>query len=70
MRKKFLLMQKNWGITPYMWSIASVLPFYFIFQSSSTIEIVVGIVLTIFFFISYGFLLFQKNGPFIYGQVY
>ena len=63
MRKKFLLLQKNWGISPYMWSIASILPFYFIFQSSSMVEIIVGIVLTIIFFISYRFSFISKKWP-------
>jgi two-component system, NarL family, sensor histidine kinase DesK len=48
---KFIKIQKSSGISPYIWSIISILPFYFIFQSSSTIEIIVGITLTILFFI-------------------
>ncbi|MGR3764442.1 sensor histidine kinase [Rossellomorea sp. NS-SX7] len=47
----FIKLQKSSGISPYIWSIISILPFYFIFQSSSTIEIIVGITLTILFFI-------------------
>jgi two-component system, NarL family, sensor histidine kinase DesK len=48
---KYIKIQKSSGISPYIWSIISILPFYFIFQSSSTIEIIVGITLTILFFI-------------------
>ncbi|WP_254871091.1 sensor histidine kinase [Bacillus sp. Marseille-Q1617] len=48
---KIIRIQKSSGISPYIWSIISILPFYFIFQSSSTIEIIVGITLTILFFI-------------------
>ncbi|MEG9297748.1 sensor histidine kinase [Mangrovibacillus sp. Mu-81] len=51
MPNKFIKIQKSSGISPYIWSIISILPFYFIFQSSSTIEIIVGITLTILFFI-------------------
>jgi two-component system, NarL family, sensor histidine kinase DesK len=48
---KLIKIQKSSGISPYIWSIISILPFYFIFQSSSTIEIIVGITLTVLFFI-------------------
>lgn len=57
-KKRLIPFQKFNGISPYIWAFLSILPFYFIFQSSSTIEIVVGIILTILFFITfrYGFI--------------
>ncbi|MFC0271467.1 sensor histidine kinase [Metabacillus herbersteinensis] len=51
------------GISPYIWAVLSILPFYFIFQSSSTIEIVVGIVLTVLFFITFRFAFTSKGWP-------
>jgi two-component system, NarL family, sensor histidine kinase DesK len=54
---------KSSGISPYIWSVFSILPFYFIFQSPSTLEIVIGIVLTIIFFISYRLAFLSKKWP-------
>ncbi|OMP67012.1 sensor histidine kinase [Domibacillus epiphyticus] len=61
MKKRWTMFQKSSGLSPYVWIILSFLPFYFIFQSSSTKEIVVGITLTILFFISYRFAFLSKN---------
>ncbi|MDM5199835.1 sensor histidine kinase [Fictibacillus enclensis] len=66
MKKIYQLFQRNTGISPYVWSVFSILPFYFIFQSSSTKAIVAGIILTIFFFISYRFAFISKGWP-VYG---
>ncbi|MGG7618362.1 sensor histidine kinase [Bacillus coreaensis] len=55
--------KRNWGISPYIWSVISILPFYFIFQSSSTPEIVVGIILTVIFFITLRFAFLSKRWP-------
>jgi two-component system, NarL family, sensor histidine kinase DesK len=64
MFKKYFTFLKSSGISPYIWSVFSILPFYFIFQSSSsTIETVVGIILTIIFFISYRFAFISKKWP-------
>ncbi|KKB36739.1 sensor histidine kinase [Bacillus thermotolerans] len=50
-------------MSPYIWSILSLLPFYFIFQSSSTIEIFVGIGLTVLFFIALRLAFMSKKWP-------
>ncbi|OES43855.1 sensor histidine kinase [Domibacillus iocasae] len=63
MKKRFASLQRSSGLSPYIWSILSFLPFYFIFQSSSTIEIVVGITLTILFFISFRFAFLSSKWP-------
>ncbi|MFZ7944229.1 MULTISPECIES: sensor histidine kinase [Bacillaceae] len=63
MIKKYMTFQKNNGIAPYIWTILCILPFYFIFQSSSTIEIVVGVLLTIVFFILYRIAFISKGWP-------
>ncbi|PLT34078.1 sensor histidine kinase [Bacillus sp. V5-8f] len=53
MLKRYMLSLKSTGISPYIWTILCILPFYFIFQSPSTLKIVIGIFLTILFFIFY-----------------
>ncbi|PLR69048.1 MULTISPECIES: sensor histidine kinase [Bacillaceae] len=53
----------NNGISPYIWAVLSILPFYFIFQSSSTAEIIVGISLTILFFIIFRLAFISKGWP-------
>lgn len=63
MIKKYLTFQKNNGIAPYIWTVLGILPFYFIFQSPSTIEIVVGILLTLLFFILYRIAFISKGWP-------
>ncbi|MGX6444721.1 sensor histidine kinase [Neobacillus sp. K501] len=61
MIKRYLTFQKNSGISPYIWTILSILPFYFIFQQSSPIKIVVGIILTVLFFIFYRIAFISKG---------
>ncbi len=63
MKKGYSIFQKNWGTSPYMWSVFSILPFYFVFQSSGTVAKVIGITLTIVFFISYRFAFISKKWP-------
>lgn len=63
MKKRLAALQRSSGLSPYIWSILSFLPFYFIFQSSSTIEIVVGISLTVLFFISFRFAFLSSKWP-------
>jgi two-component system, NarL family, sensor histidine kinase DesK len=65
MIKKYLTFQNNNGIAPYIWTVLCVLPFYFIFQSPSTIQVVVGIFLTFIFFILYR-IAFLSRGWLVY----
>ena len=58
-----MILEKFSGISPYIWSSFSILPFYFIFQSSSTKEIIAGIVLTIIFFFAYRLAFISKKWP-------
>ncbi|WP_416827014.1 sensor histidine kinase [Ectobacillus polymachus] len=53
MLKKYWILLKSTGISPYIWTVLTILPFYFIIQSSSTFKIVFGIVLTILFLLIY-----------------
>ena len=50
MIKRIQLFQSSTGVSPYMWALFAILPFYFIFQWSSTIEIVTGIIIIHFLF--------------------
>lgn len=61
MFKGYIAFLRNNGISPYIWAILCILPFYFIFQLSSTIEIVIGIFLTICFFIIYRIAFISKG---------
>jgi two-component system sensor histidine kinase DesK len=63
MIKKYFTFQNHNGIAPYIWTVLCVLPFYFIFQSPSTIQVVVGILLTLIFFILYRIALLSKGWP-------
>lgn len=63
MFKKYLTALKSSGISPYIWSVFSILPFYFIFRSTSKITIAVGIILTILFFISLRFAFISRKWP-------
>jgi two-component system, NarL family, sensor histidine kinase DesK len=54
MLKQYWNLLKTTGISPYIWTILGILPFYFIFsQSASTAEIINGIILTLAFFLFY-----------------
>lgn len=61
MKKRLQLFQSSTGVSPYVWALFSILPFYFIFQWSTTMEIVAGILLSILFFISYRFAFISKG---------
>src|SRR4051794_36689399 len=63
MKKRTTVFQKSSGMSPYVWSILSFLPFYFIFQSPSTKEIIIGITLTILFYVSFRFAFLSKKWP-------
>lgn len=56
---------KNTGLSPYVWIIFCILPFYFIFKSSSKLEIVAGIGMILLFFVAYG-LSFAAKGWSVY----
>ncbi|WPF79121.1 sensor histidine kinase [Bacillus velezensis] len=61
--KKYFKFQKLNGISPYIWMIFFILPFYFIFKSSSTFVIVAGIIFTLVFFGAYRFAFVAKGWP-------
>src|SRR5690554_6141313 len=57
--------RKNTGLSPYVWVVFYILPFYFIFQDSSTPQIIVGIAMVLGFFVCY-VLSFSSKGWLIY----
>ncbi|MCH6268739.1 MULTISPECIES: sensor histidine kinase [Neobacillus] len=61
MLKSLLTFQKANGIAPYIWTVLCILPFYFIFQAPTTLQIVVGIALTLAFFIFYRIAFISKG---------
>ena len=65
MQKWHQIFHKNTGLSPYVWVVFYILPFYFIFRSSSTYQIVFGIIMIIVFFICY-VLSFVSKGWLVY----
>ncbi|QPC47293.1 sensor histidine kinase [Mangrovibacillus cuniculi] len=67
-RKKLSDIQAKTGISPYIWMILFILPFYFIFQLESPAAIVAGILLTVLFFLFYRIALRAKRwGIYVWG---
>jgi two-component system, NarL family, sensor histidine kinase DesK len=65
MYKRFFNSLKSTGISPYIWTILGILPFYFIWQLPSTVGKVVGIILILMFFLVY-WLAFVSKGWTVY----
>lgn len=65
MNKWYQIFHRNTGLSPYVWVVFCILPFYFIFRSSSTPEVVSGIIMIILFFICYR-LSFVSKGWLVY----
>ncbi|GIN71418.1 sensor histidine kinase DesK [Bacillus sp. J14TS2] len=61
--KRIMQRLKSSGISPYIWTILAILPFYFVFQSSSVVEVIVGITLIIIFFVALRFAYVSKKWP-------
>ncbi|WP_188454857.1 sensor histidine kinase [Virgibacillus oceani] len=53
MQHWFHIIPKNTGLSAYAWIIFCILPFYFVFRSSSTLGIIFGIVMILLFFTAY-----------------
>ncbi|UNK19604.1 sensor histidine kinase [Paenibacillus sp. N3/727] len=65
MQKWHQIFQRNTGLNPYVWVVFYILPFYFIFRSSSTYEVVIGIIIILVFFVCY-VLSFVSKGWLVY----
>ncbi|ASK61926.1 sensor histidine kinase [Virgibacillus phasianinus] len=68
MRNWYHIIPRNTGLSSYAWIIFCILPFYFIFHSSTTIEIIIGITMIILFFATYR-LSFLSEGWSVYLSV-
>jgi two-component system, NarL family, sensor histidine kinase DesK len=65
MFKRFFNSLKSTGISPYIWTILGILPFYFIWQMPSSTGKIAGIILTLMFFLVY-WLAFVSKGWTVY----
>jgi two-component system, NarL family, sensor histidine kinase DesK len=65
MFKNYWKLLKGTGVSPYIWAVLAILPFYFISQSPSTLFIIIGIILTLLFFLFYR-LAFTSKGWTVY----
>ena len=65
MQSWYQIFPKNPWLSLYSWVIFCILPFFFIFRSSSLPEIVIGILLLLLFFIAYRLSFNSKTG-FVY----
>lgn len=65
MQKWYQIFPKNTGLSIYIWLIFCLIPFYFLFKSSPTLDFLVGIIMVILFFVAYR-LSFVSETWFIY----
>ncbi|MCP3027247.1 sensor histidine kinase [Halobacillus sp. A5] len=65
MQNWYQIIPKNTGLSSYIWIIFCLLPFFFIFRSSSVTEIIFGFFMIILFFLSYR-LSFISNSRMVY----
>lgn len=65
MQKWYQIFHKNTGLSPYIWVVFYILPFYFIFRSSDMYHIVLGSIMIIVFFSCY-VLSFVSKGWIVY----
>ncbi|WP_249869487.1 sensor histidine kinase [Oceanobacillus saliphilus] len=68
MQQWYQIFPKNTGLTLYAWIAFCLLPFYFIFRSSTPAEVIIGILLILLFFVTYR-LAFIKEGWTVYVSV-
>lgn len=65
MQKWYHIFHKSTGLSPYVWVVFYILPFYFIFRASSTYEVGIGVVMILAFFGCY-VLSFVSKGWWVY----
>lgn len=53
MRKWYQIFPKNTGLSIYIWLIFCIMPFYFLFKSSPSLDFFTGIIMVILFFVAY-----------------
>lgn len=65
MQKWYQIFHKSTGLSPYVWVVFYILPFYFIFRSTSTYQVVIGTLMIVMFFVFY-VLSFLSKGWLVY----
>ncbi|GAB6929106.1 two-component sensor histidine kinase DesK [Paenibacillus sp. JCM 10914] len=65
MQKWYQIFHRSTGLSPYVWVVFYILPFYFIFRSTSTYQVVIGVVMIVMFFLFY-VLSFVSKGWIVY----
>lgn len=65
MQKWYQIFHKSTGLSPYVWVVFYILPFYFIFRSTSTYQVVFGTLMIVMFFAFY-VLSFLAKGWLVY----
>lgn len=65
MQKWYQIFHKSTGLSPYVWVVFYILPFYFIFRSTSTYQVVIGVLMIVMFFAFY-VLSFLSKGWLVY----
>ncbi|WP_027093952.1 sensor histidine kinase [Cohnella thermotolerans] len=65
MQKWYQIFQRSTGLSPYVWVVFYILPFYFVFRSSTMYQVVIGIGMILGFFVCY-LLSFSSKGLLVY----
>ena len=62
MQKWYSFFQNSTWMSIYIWTIFTLLPFFFIFRKSEPLEMFLGIVIILLYLLSYRFSFMSKNG--------
>ncbi|MEK0317038.1 sensor histidine kinase [Cohnella sp. 56] len=65
MQKWYHIFQRSTGLSPYIWVVFYILPFYFVFRSSTMYHALIGIFMIVAFFVCY-LLSFKTKGWLMY----
>lgn len=65
MQKWYHIFQRSTGLSPYIWVVFYILPFYFVFRSSTVYHALIGIFMIVAFFVCY-LLSFKTKGWLVY----
>ncbi len=65
MQKWYQIFQRSTGLSPYVWVVFYILPFYFVFRSSTTYHTIIGIGMIVGFFVCY-LMSFSSKGWLVY----
>jgi len=65
LQKWYQIFQRSTGLSPYVWVVFYILPFYFVFRSSTTYHTIIGIGMIVGFFVCY-LMSFSSKGWLVY----